>query len=133
VLSEWAGDVISEEPERLADEEEIVRRNAKDDSLAAAALDQSVRDDEGRVPACNGNVSHRNQNAAPWSSAVGGVIQDERKKAEPKPKLRVHQPEPEPLRKVHAVFEDIVFDDDLMAKMMANMASHGMSAADIFG
>jgi hypothetical protein len=36
-------------------------------------------------------------------------------------------------KKVHAVFDDIEFDDALIAKMMANMASHGMSAADTFG
>ena len=46
-------------------------------------------------------------------------------------KLRVHLPEPE--KKVHAVFDDIEFDDDLVAKMMANMASNGMSLSDLGG
>ena len=41
-----------------------------------------------------------------------------------KPKLKVHQPEP--AKKVHAVFDDIEFDDDLIAKMMANIAANGM-------
>jgi hypothetical protein len=59
-------------------------------------------------------------------------------KAEPKtkperPNLKIHQPEPEPVNKVHAVFEDIVFDDVLIAKMMANLASHGMTLEDISG
>ncbi len=49
-----------------------------------------------------------------------------------RPTLKVHRPEAEPVRKVHAVFDDIEFDDELIAKMMANMASHGMSASDIF-
>ena len=33
----------------------------------------------------------------------------------------------------HAVFDDIEFDDDLIAKMMANMASNGMSLSDLGG
>ena len=33
----------------------------------------------------------------------------------------------------HAVFDDIEFDDDLIAKMMANMASNGMTLADLGG
>jgi hypothetical protein len=33
----------------------------------------------------------------------------------------------------HAVFDDIEFDDDLIAKMMANMASNGMSLAVLVG
>ncbi len=46
-------------------------------------------------------------------------------------KLRVHKPEP--AKKVHAVFDDIEFDDDLIAKMMANIASNGMTLADLGG
>jgi hypothetical protein len=34
---------------------------------------------------------------------------------------------------VYAVLDDVVFHDDLIAKLMANMASHGVSAGDIFG
>jgi hypothetical protein len=45
--------------------------------------------------------------------------------------LKVHQPEPE--RKVHAVFEDIEFDDALLAKMMANIAANGMTLSDLGG
>ena len=54
-------------------------------------------------------------------------------KGEPakKPTLKVHQPEPP--KEVHAVFDDIEFDDDLIAKMMANMASNGMTLADLGG
>ena len=47
------------------------------------------------------------------------------------PKLKVHQPEP--AKKVHAVFDDIEFDDDLIAKMMANMAANGISLSDLGG
>jgi hypothetical protein len=47
------------------------------------------------------------------------------------PKLKVHQPEPE--KKPHAVFDDIEFDDALIAKMMANIAANGMSLADLGG
>jgi hypothetical protein len=47
------------------------------------------------------------------------------------PQLRVHQPEPE--KKPHAVFDDIEFDDALIAKMMANIAANGMSLSDLGG
>jgi hypothetical protein len=47
------------------------------------------------------------------------------------PKLKVHQPEP--AKKVHAVFDKIEFDDDLIAKMKANIASNGMTLADLGG
>jgi hypothetical protein len=47
------------------------------------------------------------------------------------PKLKVHQPEPE--KKPHAVFDDIEFDDALIAKMMQNIAANGMSLADLGG
>ena len=51
-----------------------------------------------------------------------------------RPKLKVHRPEPEPApQKVFAQVDDIVFDDELIAKMMANMAKHGMTAEDTFG
>ena len=33
----------------------------------------------------------------------------------------------------HAVFDDIEFDDDLIAKMMANIAANGMTLADLGG
>jgi hypothetical protein len=33
----------------------------------------------------------------------------------------------------HAVFDDVEFDDDLIAKMMANMASNGLILADLGG
>jgi hypothetical protein len=47
------------------------------------------------------------------------------------PTLKVHQPEPE--NTVHAVFDDIEFDDALIAKMMANIAANGMTLADLGG
>lgn len=51
-----------------------------------------------------------------------------------RPNLKVHQPEPEPApKKVYGQVDDDIFDDALLAKMMANLASHGMSADDIFG
>ena len=53
-------------------------------------------------------------------------------KAAPKPKLRVHTPEPAP-KKVFETYEDIVFDEDLIAKMMANMASHSTTLEDLAG
>ena len=45
------------------------------------------------------------------------------------PKLKVHVPEP--AKTVHAVFDDIEFDDALIAKMMANIAANGMSLEDL--
>ncbi len=45
------------------------------------------------------------------------------------PKLKVHVPEP--AKTVHAVFDDIEFDDALIAKMMANIAANGMSLANL--
>jgi hypothetical protein len=48
-----------------------------------------------------------------------------------RPKLKVHQAEPS--KPAAAMFEDIMFDDDLIAKMMANILSHGMTLADISG
>jgi hypothetical protein len=47
------------------------------------------------------------------------------------PKLKVRKPEPE--KKVHAVFDDIEFDDALLAKMMANIAKNGMSVSALSG
>ena len=49
--------------------------------------------------------------------------------------LKVHRPEPEPVPPPKSAdpLDDIVFDDAMIARMMANMSSHGMSAADIFG
>ena len=44
-------------------------------------------------------------------------------------KLKVHQPEPE--KKPHAVFDDIEFDDVLIARMMANIAANGMTLDDL--
>ena len=44
-------------------------------------------------------------------------------------KLKVHQPEPE--KKPHPVFDDIEFDDVLIAKMMANIAANGMTLDDL--
>ena len=45
--------------------------------------------------------------------------------------LKIHQPEP--AKKVRAVFDEIEFDDDLIAKMMANMAANGLSLSDLGG
>ena len=47
------------------------------------------------------------------------------------PTLKVHVPEHE--KQPHAVFEDIEFDDALIAKMMANIAANGMTFADLGG
>ena len=47
------------------------------------------------------------------------------------PKLKVHQPEPE--KKVHAVVDNIEFDETLIAKMFANLAAHGMALQDLAG
>jgi hypothetical protein len=49
------------------------------------------------------------------------------------PKLKVHKPEPTPPPATHAIFEDIEFDDALVAKMMANIAANGMTLADLGG
>ena len=48
-----------------------------------------------------------------------------------KPNLKVHQPEPE--KKVHAVVDDIEFDEMLLAKMFANLAAHGVTLQDLAG
>jgi clan AA aspartic protease (TIGR02281 family) len=72
------------------------------------------------------------ENAALESTIVNDGKVEPKPKSE-RPKLKVHQPEPEPVNRVHAVFEDIVFDDVLIAKMMANLASHGMTLEDISG
>jgi hypothetical protein len=45
-----------------------------------------------------------------------------------KPVLKVHQPEPG--KKQNAVFEDIEFDDALIAKLMANIGANAMTSAD---
>ena len=45
------------------------------------------------------------------------------------PKLKVHMPEP--AKTVHAVFDDIEFDDALIAKMMANIAANGLTLDDL--
>jgi hypothetical protein len=45
--------------------------------------------------------------------------------------LKVHQPEPE--KKPHAVFDDIEFDDALIAKMMQNIGANGMTLSDLAG
>jgi hypothetical protein len=74
----------------------------------------------------------RAENAALESMIVNDGKAEPKPKSE-RPKLKVHQPEPEPVNRVHAVFEDIVFDDVLIAKMMANLASHGMTLEDISG
>jgi hypothetical protein len=47
------------------------------------------------------------------------------------PALKVHVCEPE--KKPHAVFDDIEFDDALIAKMMANIAANGMTVQDLAG
>ena len=47
------------------------------------------------------------------------------------PTLKVHVPEPE--KQPHVVFEDIEFDDALIAKMMANIAANGTSLSDLAG
>ena len=47
------------------------------------------------------------------------------------PKLKVHQPEP--FTPAAAMFEDIEFDDALIAKMMANIVSHGITLEDNSG
>ena len=96
-------------------------------------MEQWAKLDEEREPARNGKVPRRNRNDAPWASAVSGVIKDESRKVEAKPKFRVHKPEPEPLPppKSDDLFDGIVLDEALLSTMMANLASHGMSIDDL--
>ena len=47
--------------------------------------------------------------------------------------LKVYKPEPTLPPATHAIFEDIEFDDELIAKMMANIAANGMTLADLGG
>ncbi len=49
-------------------------------------------------------------------------------------RCKPHRPRPKPeSKKVYGTFEDIVLDDVLIAKMMANMAAHGMTLEDLAG
>ena len=48
-------------------------------------------------------------------------------------KLKVYKPEPTMPPATHAIFEDIEFDDALIAKMMANIAANGLTLADLGG
>jgi hypothetical protein len=49
-----------------------------------------------------------------------------------KPSLGARQPEAEPAaKKVYGTYEEIVIDDELIARMMANMAAAGMTLDDI--
>ena len=50
----------------------------------------------------------------------------------PKPRLRVHRPESEPQSVVDADLE-IEFTENLLAKMFANLAAHGMTLEDLAG
>jgi hypothetical protein len=48
--------------------------------------------------------------------------------------LKVHRPEPEPAVEKPAIQEDLdlpKFDEELLAKMFANLAAHGMTLADL--
>lgn len=48
-------------------------------------------------------------------------------------RLKLHRPGPQTKSKrVYAIYEDIVFDDDLIAKMMANLAAHGLTLEDLW-
>ena len=95
-------------------------------------------------------VNGRIYSVEPWSSAEQAeaelaaleamiVNPPEPINAEVKPTLKVHRPEPVPAPKARDPFDpldgldDLVFDDEKLAAMMANMASHGMTAEDIFG
>jgi hypothetical protein len=54
------------------------------------------------------------------------------KEVKPKPRLKVFlEPEPAPPpKKVHAVVDDVVFDDNLIATIRANLASHEIPLDD---
>jgi hypothetical protein len=66
------------------------------------------------------------------AKTVKGVIKETLKKEESN--MRLHQPALEPApKKVFGAYEDIVFDDELLAKMMANMAFHGMTLENLAG
>jgi hypothetical protein len=47
--------------------------------------------------------------------------------------FRVPEPEPVPPPKSIDPCDEVIFDDELIAKIMENMAKHGMTAEDIFG
>jgi hypothetical protein len=74
-----------------------------------------------------------------WSKQINTIIGDELKKsdrvvaaAKAVNTLKVHRPEPAPKR-TFGTYHDIVYDEDLIAKMMANMASHSMTLEDLAG
>lgn len=94
-------------------------------------------------------AAEENKKKKSWSKQCNEIIREELDKRVPKAaqavnaklkaestaaKLKVHQPEPEPApKKVYGTYEDIVFDEDLLAKMMANMNAHSMTLEDLAG
>jgi hypothetical protein len=48
-------------------------------------------------------------------------------------KLKVHEPEPEPETDGVLTADEIVFDEELIAKMFANLAAHGLTLKDLAG
>jgi hypothetical protein len=65
------------------------------------------------------------------NAALKEMILGKEEPAKPGPTLRAHQPEAE--NKVHAVLDDIEFDDSLIAKMFANLAALGMTPQYLAG
>jgi hypothetical protein len=90
------------------------------DALVAVGLAKRVGG--GWRCALNGNVLFEGENKIVTTGTFDAIEV---------PKLKVHQAEPS--KPANAMFEDIMFDDDLIAKMMANILSHGMTLADISG
>jgi hypothetical protein len=69
----------------------------------------------------------------PWASAVGGVIREEldRCDANIRANLKVHRPEPDPAKPEPVASQEVVYTEDLLAKMFANLAAHGLTIEDL--
>ena len=118
-------------PEFVARRPEIVEMfDKRRDALVADAAEPvgefTITDGDGNMLVeCENKISNAGINDTitinPTVSVDGG---------EPA-KLKAHKPEPTSPLATHAIFEDIEFDDALVAKMMANIATNGMTLEDL--